>query len=409
MITVVGVDRRPLSEPARTALAQARWVTGWPRHLDAVGDAVGAQAEVAVIDRDLPRVLDALDAAPRPAVVLASGDPGYFGVVRPLRERHGPVEVVPALSSVAAAFAAAGLPWDDAHVVSCHGREPHRAVAACRARPKVAVLTEPKFTPADLGAALSGLDRRLIVCERLGESDERVQTVTAEEAAAADDWRDPNVVLVLAPDAEVGERGWAAPRRVTAPGWALPDDAFAHRDGQLTKAEVRAQALAWLGPGLGDLVWDVGCGAGSVAVECARLGAGVIGVDRDADQVARARANAAAHDVTVEVRRGEAPAALDGLADPDAVFVGGGGTAAPAIAAAAAARARRVVVVALAAVERVGPVWAALAAAGCDVDGVQLAASRLTALPGGDGDDGDVPAHRLAALNPVMLVRGVRR
>lgn len=91
------------------------------------------------------------------AVVLASGDPGFFGIVRALRERGLVPEVQPAVSSVAQAFARAGLPWDDAVVVSAHGRDLRRAVNVCRAYPKVAVLTGPGHGPGEIGAALAGL------------------------------------------------------------------------------------------------------------------------------------------------------------------------------------------------------------------------------------------------------------
>ena len=111
------------------------------------------------------------------------------------------------------------------------------------------------------------------------------------------------------------------------PGWALAEEAFEHRDSMVTKPEVRALALARLGPGPGLLVWDVGAGSGSVAVECARFGAAVIAVERDPAQCARVVANARRHGAEVRVVAGIAPEALDGLPDADAVFVGGGGLA----------------------------------------------------------------------------------
>jgi len=176
-------------------------------------------------------------------------------------------------------------------------------------------------------------------------------------------------------------------------GWALGEEEFDSRDAVITKAEVRALALARLAPGPGMLVWDVGAGSGSVAVECARFGAAVIAVERDAPRCGRIRANAVRHAVDVRILPGEAPGALDGLPDPDAVFVGGGGlTVIEAVAARHPAR----IVVALAAVERAGPAHAALRAAGYAVDGALVQAARLAPLPG------DV--HRLAAVNPVFLV-----
>jgi precorrin-6Y C5,15-methyltransferase (decarboxylating) len=133
-----------------------------------------------------------------------------------------------------------------------------------------------------------------------------------------------------------------------------------------------------------------------VAVECARLGAAVIAVERDPEQCARVAVNARRHGVDVRVVGGEAPAALDGLPEPDAVFVGGGG--AEVVEAAAGLRPARIVVT-LAAVERAGPACAALAAAGYVVDGSLVQAARLTPLPG------DV--HRLHAANPVFLLSAV--
>ena len=161
----------------------------------------------------------------------------------------------------------------------------------------------------------------------------------------------------------------------------------------ITKAEVRAFALARLAPAPGTLVWDVGAGSGSVAVECARFGAAVIAVERHQRRCERIKANAQRHAVDVRTVHGEAPPALDGLPAPDAVFVGGGG---PTVVEAVAARHPARIVVALAAIERAGPTHAALTGAGYAVDGVLLQASRLAALPG------DV--HRLAATNPVFLL-----
>lgn len=160
---------------------------------------------------------------------------------------------------------------------------------------------------------------------------------------------------------------------------------------------MRALAPARLGPRVGDLVWDIGAGSGSVAVECARFGAAVIAVDRDPASCERIRANVRAHGVRVAVSRGEAPAVLEHLPDPDAVFVGGGG---PEVVRACAARALRSVVVALAFVERVRPALDALTAAGLTAQAVQLQAGRLAPLPGG--------VHRLAAVNPVFVVWGDR-
>lgn len=399
-VTVVGLDAvhgepagERLGPRAQRALAGAVLVAGGARHLAAVDHLVAGDARRAVLRGDLA-ALDEVAACAGPAVVVASGDPGFFGIVRALAPRVAAddLAVLPGVSSVAGAFAAAGESWDDALVVSAHGRDPRRALNACRRHPKVAVLTEPGFGPRELAAAL-GDQRVLLVGGDLGGPGDRFGAADAGEA-----WPDPNVVLVLDPQRAPAAKGWRWPPRPETGGWALPEDAFDHRDGMITKAEVRALVLAWLGPTVGDLVWDVGAGSGSVAVECSRLGAAVVAVERDPAQCARIAANAARHHAPVTVVHGSAPTALAGLPQPDAVFVGGGGADLPAVIATAAARNPRVVVVALAGLERIGPARRALAGAGLAVDGTQLQALRLTPL----GDD-----LRLAATNPVVLLRGL--
>jgi precorrin-6B C5,15-methyltransferase / cobalt-precorrin-6B C5,C15-methyltransferase len=398
MITVIGVGDHPLGERARQALRGAATVAGGRRHLGALHGLIAPAAQRIELAGDLRPALDALAVAARPVVVLASGDPGFFGIVRLLTERFEPggVEVMPALSSVASAFAVVPCNWDDALVVSAHGRDQAVAVSCCRRFPKVAVLTSPAFGPAALGAALGGLDRMLVVVEAIGSASQRV-TTGPPAVIAQGEFRDPNVVLCLDPRAVPGGKGAQWPPRVTPSRWALPDDDFAYRDAMITKAEVRAVALAWLGPGVGDLVWDVGAGSGSLGVEAARLGAAVIAIEPDPQQCARVRRNAAHHHVPVEVVQEWAPGALEGLPDPDAVFVGGGGADLVEIIRVAAERGPRVVVAALATVERVGLVRQAFIEMGLVVEGVQLSAARLAPLGTGT---------RLAGANPVFLISG---
>ena len=390
-VMVIGVDGRPLPPVASERLAAATLVVGAARHLRALP--VPASAKQHPLG-DIRCGLDAIEAHAGDVVVLASGDPGFFGIVRLLRESGIEVDVEPAVSSVSAAFGLAGLSWDDAAVISAHGRDLRRAINACLALPKVAVLTDPGSGPAALAAGLLGSGRRMLVAERLGGPEQRLSRCTPEEAAGRK-WRDPNVVLVLAEAAPT--RGWAWPPRQAPNRWALPDDAFERRDGMVTKSEVRAIALAHLGPGVGDLVWDIGAGTGSVGIECARFGAAVIAVERDAQQCDRLRRNAQKHRVHLRVVPDEAPGCLPSLPQPDAVFVGGGGL--PTVTRAAACGARTVVV-ALAAIDRVGPTRDVLRAASYDVGGAEIGAHRLADLPDG--------SSRLAATNPVFLLWGHR-
>lgn len=389
-LAVLGWDGEPLRAAAAARLAAATLVVGGARHLAAVTVPAGART---LVLGDLEAGVQALAAHDGPAVVVASGDPGMFGVLRRLRAAGLRPEVHPAVSSVALAFARAGLPWDDALVTSAHGRDLRRAVAACRAHPTVAVLTGPGSGPAELGAALAGAARELFVAEDVGTDAERC-TWVSPGAAAAGTWSALSVVLSVDRARAGRPAGWLAGRGQPT-GWALPESAFSHRDAMITKYEVRALALARLGPRLGDLVWDIGAGSGAVGVECARLGAAVVAVEQG--PVDHVLANAVAHGVDVQVVQGTAPGALTGLPDPDAVFVGGGGAAVAEIVRACVARSPRTVVVALAALDRLAAVQAALAP--YDVDGVQLSSARLRPLGG---------ATALAATNPVLLLWGTR-
>ncbi|MGH3785274.1 MAG: precorrin-6y C5,15-methyltransferase (decarboxylating) subunit CbiE [Pseudonocardiaceae bacterium] len=383
-VTVVGLDGAALPPGAAQALAGAQVVIGAPHQLAAVPLPTGAT----VLG---PVKLDELSSA-TPTVVLASGDPGFFGIVRALCKRGLRPVVLPARSSVARAFALLGRSWDDVAVVSAHGRSLRCAVNMCRAHPAVAVLTGPGAGAAEIVQGLAGWRRSVLVAEDLGGPGERMRRFDGGQV------RDPHVVLCLADEHAVPARGWIAGGRPVPPatGWALDEADFSHRDGMITKSEIRALVLARLAPGPGRLVWDVGAGSGSVGVECARLGAAVVAVERDPAQCARLVANASAHQVDVRVVEGQALDVLGELPEPDAVFVGGGG--ADVVRAAAQVCCR--VVVALAALDRVAPCRSALREAGHQVEGVQLAASRVVELP-----DGSV---RLAATNPVLLLWGRR-
>ena len=393
-ISVIGLDGRPLAPEAEDLVREAALVCGGERHLEDLGIGPG---RAAALKGDLSEALARIEDAEGSVAVLSSGDPGFFGIVRLLGERFGSdLRVLPAVSSVALAFARTGLHWDDSVTVSAHGRDPRRAVNVCRSRPKVAVLTSPAFGPAKLAKALNSLDRSLVVAERLGGPEERVFRGDVTSVAGME-WGDPNVVLVLDEGRMAGPKGWVS-SGIESPGrWALPERSFEHRSGMITKSETRALVLARLGPGPGDLVWDVGAGSGSVAVECARLGAAAVAVERDAESCARIRENAARHSVCVQVVEGEAPAALHGLPAPDAVFIGGTGARFEETVKLAAVRARRCVVLTLITLERVVPAAKILEGCGLEVETTFLQASRMKGV-------GEL--HRLAAETPVFIVSG---
>ncbi|MFF1766292.1 precorrin-6y C5,15-methyltransferase (decarboxylating) subunit CbiE [Streptomyces sp. NPDC058249] len=327
-VTVIGWDGSPLTAAARSALGAATLVAGAAHHLALPEVPRGAErirlGSVALAARRIAGHRGT-------AVVLADGDPGFFGVVRTLR---GPefgleVEVVPAVSSVAAAFARAGMPWDDAQVVVAHARTLRRAVNVCRAHTKVAVLTSPGAGPAELGLLLEGVHRTFVICEELGTVRERVTILTSDKVADHT-WRDPNVVIVIGAFVAAAEGGgWIAGRDPgTGPrGWALLAEAYGGALGEGETDLLRAAQLARLGPRVGDLVWDIGSGSGAFATEAARTGAAVIAVDRNPGSCARTEDSARRYGVQMQIVHGAAPHILENLPEPDVVRVGGGGAA----------------------------------------------------------------------------------
>lgn len=321
---------------AEAALRSADVLIGHARQLAALPD--GFPGEPVELWGDLDEVLGFASgqrAEGRIACVLAAGDPGFFGLVRLASARLGSdaIRVFPAPSSVALAFARIGCNWDDAEVVSAHGRPLEHAVEAVQAHPKVAVLVSKDQPPEALGQALieQGCPpREVTVCSRLGEADEHVHRIDDLAVLAKGTYDPLSVVVFRAPQPltqhQSGrDRDSDGPRVV----WGRSETSFAHRAGMVTKAEVRAVALGKLALPPTGVLWDVGAASGSVAIECAGLAPGlrVIAVERRAEDVARLEQNVRAAAVMASVTsvHGTAPGVLADLPDPDRAFVGGGG------------------------------------------------------------------------------------
>ncbi|MCX4684568.1 precorrin-6y C5,15-methyltransferase (decarboxylating) subunit CbiE [Kitasatospora purpeofusca] len=434
-ITVIGWDGTPLTEAAAAALAAATLVAGAPYQLKALPVPPAAERiALGSIQLAARRIAQHRGAA----VVIAEGDPGFFGVVRTLRRpEYGlELEVLPAVSSVAAAFARAGMPWEDAQVASAHGGRLRRAANLCRAHPKVAVLTAPGAGPAELALMLRGVHRTFVVCEALGTPDEDV-TVLTSDRVADHIWRDPSVVLVIGGSSAGGPgggpangaageaAGWLAGRPVGYPGpdrgWALPTDTYtgtgrtpiapgtpadpgAPGASDTLPAHVRALVLARLGARPGDLVWTVGAGSGALAVDAARFGAAVVAVEADRSACARLAVNARRYGVEVEIVHGRGPDVLGELPEPDAAVIETGGP--EAVRAVLSRRPERIVAVArtLAEAEEVRRV---IAGAGYRADGALLQSAPLLA-PTGAAADG--PGLRLGMGDPgTFLLWGAQK
>ena len=345
----------------------------------------------------------------RRAVVLASGDPLWFGIGRLLLQRFG-VGVLrfhPAPSSMQLAFARIGRPWQDASWISLHGRDPEPLAAALQKRPAaLAVLTDPSRGGVEEVRrilASSGLEASyaLWLCERLGHPAERVQRLAPAVALPAD--TDPLHLVVLVAE---------APAPVADPGalplFGLEDGMFLQhgdRPGLMTKREVRIQLLAELALPERGVLWDLGAGVGSVGLEALRLRPALQGwfLEQRGGSAGLIRANAERLGVVpAGVLEGRAPETLDQLPDPDRVLLGGGGRERAAVLAAVLGRLRPggAVVIPLATLEALAELRPLLEQAGLAVAVAQHQAWRGAPLADGT---------RLAPLNPVLILKGQRR
>ncbi|MFT8396108.1 precorrin-3B C(17)-methyltransferase [Propionibacterium sp.] len=223
MIRVHGYLGTP-SEQLRADCREADMVIAGRRALDALDVAEDRRIVLGPLQPAI-NALRNMDPGQR-AVVVASGDPLYFGIVRTLRRAGLSCEVVPGVSSVQAAFAAVSLPWDDAQVVNGHSRGIETAVRICRSHPKVAVLTAPGRGIRQMAGPLADTDRWFVLAERLGETGERVRVLSAIEALslAEGDVREPNVVLVLADRPESDEAIGQVPEVAGDPWTPEPGD-----------------------------------------------------------------------------------------------------------------------------------------------------------------------------------------
>jgi precorrin-6B C5,15-methyltransferase / cobalt-precorrin-6B C5,C15-methyltransferase len=325
-VTVVGIGAdgwAGLSEPARDALRAAPVIAGSARQLTLLPDL--AARRVPLPSPLLPRLDDLLRDNPG-LCVLASGDPMLHGIGATLARRLGPagLRVMPAVSSVTLACARLGWARQDVTVVSLVSQPPAAVLAALQPGARLLALCRDRQTPAQAARLLTEAGwggSELVVLEQLGGPAERVTGPQPADRLGGADFDD---LCVLAVTARPGAAARAATR---APG--LPDDAY-DSDGQITRRELRALALAALRPGPGQMLWDVGAGSGSVGIEWMRADprARAIAVEARPDRAARVGRNAAALGVPgLQVITGTAPAALAGLPGPDAVFIGGGLTA----------------------------------------------------------------------------------
>ncbi|MGO4438902.1 precorrin-6y C5,15-methyltransferase (decarboxylating) subunit CbiE [Rhizobium sp. RAF56] len=325
-LTIIGLGEdgpAGLGDRAKQLITEAPIVFGGARHLALAAPLISGEAIAwqSPFERSVERVL-ALRGSP--VVVLASGDPFFFGVGATL-SRHIPVEemlVLPAPSSFSLASSRLGWPLQDVATISLHGRPLDLIRPYLHDGRRVLALTSDGESPLALARLLTANgfgQSRLTVLEALGGPEERVTHRIANTFSLSN----LNALNICAIDVVAGEGALVLP---CATG--LDDSLFEH-DGQITKREIRAVTLSALAPRRGELLWDIGAGSGSIAIEWMLSDPSMraIAIEAVGERAARIRRNAENFGVPgLIVVEGTAPAALAGLPTPDAIFIGGGGS-----------------------------------------------------------------------------------
>ncbi len=326
-LSLIGIGEggiEEFSQSARTLVASAELVVGGRRHLTLADRLIQGErlAWPSPLEQALPSILARRG---QPVVVLASGDPFHYGIGARLAQAVPAREILCLPGPSAFSLAAARLAWSlpDTDCLTLCGRPLESLAPHLQPRRHLLVLSADETTPGKVAAYLTERgfgDSRLHLLEALGGPVERIRQTKAKNFWIADAHRLNLLGIEVA----------AAPEALVIPPVGGLDDSLFESDGQLTKREVRAVTLSSLAPRPGELLWDIGCGSGSIAIEwLLRHPANrATGIEPNERRRTTALKNAANLGVPwLELLAGSAPEALAGLEAPDAIFIGGGGTA----------------------------------------------------------------------------------
>jgi precorrin-6Y C5,15-methyltransferase (decarboxylating) len=423
---VIGIGYRPFEKRAQKLVLAADIILASPRLFDVFNkyDEYQAVKERVKVISKVPETISFISdwfsqsamrdpqSAMQSLVLLASGDPLFFGIGRRMVKEFGKerVEIVPDLSSVQEAFSRINEPWDDAFFISLHGGPD---IAKRRALPyevtdipallqrysKMGILTDRENNPGTIARVLRSAIRDpqseivMHVCEHLGYPDEKIVSGTVDELAARS-FADPNVVIL-----QKSKVGSEKPEV----RFGLREDDIVHERGLITKDEVRAVTLHKLRLPDKGVFWDVGAGSGSVSLEAARLcpELRIIAIEKELkriDAIAENKRRFFADNI--ELVSKAAPEALADLPAPDRVFIGGsGGSLGDIVKLVAAVMASGIVVINAATLETLQEAMAGLEVQGFTVDVSEISVSRSKVIAG---------KRLMSALNPVFIVKGER-
>lgn len=401
IIIGMGLTGDDLTDKHKSLINSADVLVGAKRHLEFFHDHPAKKRE---ITKDLKGTIAYVkrNMKDKNVVVLTSGDPLFFGIGNLLLQKLGPENVVVCtnISSVAAAFARIKEPWNDARIYSLHGRDDLSGVIdSLRKNEKVAIFTDSRNNPARLARLL--LDQRMphyriCVLEKMGTLDECVRWYEPEEAVDVD-FKEPNFVILKPLD--------TCSESATPLALGLPDKQYEHEKGLITKAEVRAVSLSKLNLYRDSVLWDLGSGSGSIAIEASlfiRKGR-ILAIEKDSRRIEQIKKNRKRFKVkNLDIVQNTLPAGLDQLPEPDRVFLGGGGQDIKEIIQIACSRLKPggIIVANIVLIQNMSRVMKQFESENLDVDVTQVQISRGVDMPNG---------KRFQALNPVWIITGLKK
>ena len=401
-VTVIGMGLSPDDLTARhlNIIRGADILIGGKRHLACFKDHSGI---LKAITRDIPELMDFIGKHFKTCqvVVLASGDPLLFGIGSAIIDALGAnhVEIHPNISSIAAAFARIKEPWQNARLISMHGKQAENSLLTAAAEsPLVAILTDPTRNPgwiADLLLRHQVHKINICVLEQLGAPAEKISWHSPEEAVG-NTFSEPNIVVL---------KRTSDPHALSGLHLGMPDDAFDHENGLITKSEIRAISLARLKLLPHHVLWDLGAGSGSVGIEASLLMplGKIVAIEKHPDRIRNIECNRLRHGVrNIEIRQAVLPDGLDGLPTPDRIFIGGGGRNLETIIRSAAGYLKPggVIVVNTVLMDNLTTALTTLKGLGFSTETAQIQVSRSKDM---------LWSQRFEAQNPVWIITGTRQ
>ena len=350
-------------------------------------------------------------------VLLASGDPMFFGIGRRAIREFGKdiVEIYPDLSSIQLAFSRIKEAWDDAFLMSVHGgpdpekrrRLPYEIKdipLLLQIHNKIAILTDRENNPAEIAKVINSSmmpdsrDIFIYVCEKLGYPDERIISDSLNEISRMR-FRDPNVVILIKKD--LREKKYSSCLKAQSDTlFGLSEEEIHHSRGLITKDEVRAITIHKLRLPNSGVFWDIGSGSGSISIEIARLFPylNVFAIEKDDEQIENISINRTKFNRNIKIIKGEAPHILKDLPSPDRVFIGGsGGMLLQILESVSIRMGHGIIVINASQMSTVSLTLNKLRELGFNVEMCQINVSRMKPL----GND-----QFLSALNPVFIIKG---